>query len=264
MDLDLLPLLLKFGSIFLQHQYPIIGESGWVRPASGRTKSPLQNTACPLMYKLQMSHIRSETQIKTYYCSRRNFRTRKNFILQRSPTSSAIKFRTATVVSHSLLYVHGFRLLLNLVLPAKSTKYTKLNRRRNSAITVAMANSLTASGCWWRVFVTSITTVVFPVALFTCWQALTIAAQEMVWVTPRRRWRRAHRYYRTHTHTHTHTHARTHARTHIFQRPHTLTRNDPDKREFQKVFVFFLPLSLGFHFFFFFLPVYILQGWPDS
>ena len=37
-------------------------------------------------------------------------------------------FRTATVVSDTLVYVYGFRMLLNFVLSAKSTKYTKLNR----------------------------------------------------------------------------------------------------------------------------------------
>ena len=39
-------------------------------------------------------------------------------------------FRTATVVSDTLVYVYGFRMLLNFVLSAKSTKYTKLNRVR--------------------------------------------------------------------------------------------------------------------------------------
>ena len=40
----------------------------------------------------------------------------------------ARNFRTATVVSDTLVYVYGFRMLLNFVLSAKSTKYTKLNR----------------------------------------------------------------------------------------------------------------------------------------
>ena len=37
--------------------------------------------------------------------------------------SYATNFRTATVVCHALVYVHGFRMLLNFVLSAKSTKY---------------------------------------------------------------------------------------------------------------------------------------------
>ena len=44
--------------------------------------------------------------------------------------SYAINFRTATAVSHTFGYGHGFRVLLNFVLSAKSTKYTKLNRIR--------------------------------------------------------------------------------------------------------------------------------------
>ena len=42
--------------------------------------------------------------------------------------SYARNFRTAMVVSDALVYVYGFRILLNFVLSAKSTKYTKLNR----------------------------------------------------------------------------------------------------------------------------------------
>ena len=34
------------------------------------------------------------------------------------------------MVSDTLVYVYGFRMLLNFVLSAKSTKYTKLNRIR--------------------------------------------------------------------------------------------------------------------------------------
>ena len=41
--------------------------------------------------------------------------------------SYAIHFRTARMVSHTLLYGHGFRMLLNFVLSAESTKSTKLN-----------------------------------------------------------------------------------------------------------------------------------------
>ena len=41
--------------------------------------------------------------------------------------SYAINFRTAGTVSHTLLCVHGFRMLLNFVLSAESTKSTKLN-----------------------------------------------------------------------------------------------------------------------------------------
>ena len=44
--------------------------------------------------------------------------------------SYAINYRTAMMVSHTLLYVHGFRMLLNFVLSAESTKSTKLNRVR--------------------------------------------------------------------------------------------------------------------------------------
>ena len=42
--------------------------------------------------------------------------------------SYARNFRTATVVSDALVYVYSFRMLLNFVLSAKSTKCTKLNR----------------------------------------------------------------------------------------------------------------------------------------
>ena len=44
--------------------------------------------------------------------------------------SFATNFRTARTVSHTLLYMHGFRMLLNFVLSAESTKSTKLNRVR--------------------------------------------------------------------------------------------------------------------------------------
>ena len=44
--------------------------------------------------------------------------------------SYAINFRTARMVSHTLLYVYGFRMLLNFILPAEDTKSTKLNRVR--------------------------------------------------------------------------------------------------------------------------------------
>ena len=39
----------------------------------------------------------------------------------------AVNFRTARAVSHTLLYLHGFRMLLHFVLSAESTKRTKLN-----------------------------------------------------------------------------------------------------------------------------------------
>ena len=57
---------------------------------------------------------------KTPSCSRRNFRTRKNSCVRE--LSHAINFRTARTVSHTLLHVHGFRMLLNFVLSAESTK----------------------------------------------------------------------------------------------------------------------------------------------
>ena len=44
--------------------------------------------------------------------------------------SYAISFRTARTVPHTLLYMHGFRMLLNFVFSAESTKSTKLNRVR--------------------------------------------------------------------------------------------------------------------------------------
>ena len=44
--------------------------------------------------------------------------------------SYAINFRTARTVSHTLVYVHGLRVLQHFVLSAKSTKSTKLNRVR--------------------------------------------------------------------------------------------------------------------------------------
>ena len=58
--------------------------------------------------------------------------------------SYARNFRTATVVSDILVYVYGFRMLLNFVLPAKSTKYTKLNRVRNF---VRLEYSKLTGGC---------------------------------------------------------------------------------------------------------------------
>ena len=42
----------------------------------------------------------------------------------------ATNFRTARAVSQALVYVHGFRMLLNFVLAAKRTESTKLNRVR--------------------------------------------------------------------------------------------------------------------------------------
>ena len=46
--------------------------------------------------------------------------------------SYAVKFRTARTMSHTLLYMHGFRMLLNFVFSTtESTKSTKLNRVRN-------------------------------------------------------------------------------------------------------------------------------------
>ena len=45
--------------------------------------------------------------------------------------SYTINFRTARAMSHTLVCVHGFCMLLNFVLSAKRKKYTKLNRVRN-------------------------------------------------------------------------------------------------------------------------------------
>ena len=42
--------------------------------------------------------------------------------------SYAIKFCTARAVSQTLVSLHDFRMLINFVLSAESTKYTKLNR----------------------------------------------------------------------------------------------------------------------------------------
>ena len=64
------------------------------------------------------------------YCNRRNFHTRKNSYSSICQLSYARNFLIATVVSDTLVYVYGFRMLLNFVLSAKSTKYTKLNRVR--------------------------------------------------------------------------------------------------------------------------------------
>ena len=51
--------------------------------------------------------------------------------------SHATNFHTAMEVSHTLIYVHGFRMLLIFILSAKSTKYTKFNLcTKISAITV--------------------------------------------------------------------------------------------------------------------------------
>ena len=62
--------------------------------------------------------------------------------------SYARNFRTATVVSDTLLYVYGFRMLLNFVLSAKSTKYTKLNRVRNFVrLQYSNTQSLGRNGC---------------------------------------------------------------------------------------------------------------------
>ena len=46
--------------------------------------------------------------------------------------SYAINFRTTRAMSQTLVCVHGFRVLLNFVLSAKSAKYTKINRNENS------------------------------------------------------------------------------------------------------------------------------------
>ena len=42
--------------------------------------------------------------------------------------SYAIQFRTARVMSNALVYMYGFRMRLNFVLSAQSTKFMKLNR----------------------------------------------------------------------------------------------------------------------------------------
>ena len=44
--------------------------------------------------------------------------------------SYATNFQTARMMSHTLVYVHGFHMPLNFVPSAKSSKYTKLNRER--------------------------------------------------------------------------------------------------------------------------------------
>ena len=61
--------------------------------------------------------------------------------------SYATNFRTATVVSHALIYVHGFRMQLNFVLSAKSTKYTKLNRVRKF---LRLQYGFLVRGAQWR------------------------------------------------------------------------------------------------------------------
>ena len=50
--------------------------------------------------------------------------------------SYARNFRTSTVVSETHAYVYGFRVLINFVLSANSTKYTKLMRTKIGGITV--------------------------------------------------------------------------------------------------------------------------------
>ena len=64
------------------------------------------------------------------YFNRRNFRMRKNCVLKHKQTFVRYNYRTARAVSHTLVYVHGFRMLQNFVCSAKSTKNTKLSRVR--------------------------------------------------------------------------------------------------------------------------------------
>ena len=63
------------------------------------------------------------------FCNCRNFPMRKNSVLWRSPTFIRYNFRTVRVVSHTLVYVHGFRVPPNFVLSAKSTTYRDLISR---------------------------------------------------------------------------------------------------------------------------------------
>ena len=58
------------------------------------------------------------------------------FVLWRS--NFRTPFRTVTVVSHTLVYVHSFRMVLNSVLSAKSTKNEIKSRTNISAITLLL------------------------------------------------------------------------------------------------------------------------------
>ena len=56
--------------------------------------------------------------------------------------SYAINFRTARTVSHTLLYVHGFRMLLNFrTFSRKYKKYEIKSRTKISAITVVLTRN---------------------------------------------------------------------------------------------------------------------------
>ena len=56
------------------------------------------------------------------YCNHRHFRTQKILYPSVRELSYTINFRTVRVVLHTLLYVHGFRMLLNFLLSAKVRK----------------------------------------------------------------------------------------------------------------------------------------------
>ena len=65
-----------------------------------------------------------------FYYNRRNFCTHKNFVLWRLWTSVRYKFLYSSEGSvHTLVHMDGFRMLINFVLSAKSTKKPKLKSR---------------------------------------------------------------------------------------------------------------------------------------
>ena len=70
------------------------------------------------------------------YCTRRNFRTRKNFVLWRSRAFVRYKFRTAGTVSHTLLYVHGFSITKFRTFSRKYEMYEIKSRTKISSIPV--------------------------------------------------------------------------------------------------------------------------------
>ena len=99
----------------LQHESPKSAEKmqDWEAWVCG------QHIAMTIWYDSERSAVIAEifVRVKISYSSVREL-------------SYAISFRTERTVAHTLLYVHGFRMLLNFVRSAESTKSTKLNRVR--------------------------------------------------------------------------------------------------------------------------------------
>ena len=87
----------------------------WMARGDSLWKEMTFQKQCPFLLATVIAEI--SVRVENSYCSVREL-------------SYAINFRTARTVSRTLLCMHGFRMLLNFVLSAKSTKSMTLNRVR--------------------------------------------------------------------------------------------------------------------------------------